>query len=388
MSAVHHHLIRDGLRSRIGLVVEAGDAREVSHIALLFSYGAAAVHPYLALETCAAGRADGDGDAANYIKALEKGLLKILSKMGISTLQSYCGAQTWEAVGLDRALVDRHFAGTSSRIGGIDLAIVAEEVLRRHSSAFAADEHELLDAGGEYHYRGQGRASQLESAHDRDVAARDAHGIGVHVSASSRTSSTTRSAETRRCARMLDFVEREPVPLDEVEPAADIVRRFVTGAMSFGSISAEAHETLAIAMNQIGARSNTGEGGEDPARFGTDRNSAIKQVASARFGVTAEYLVSAKELQIKIAQGAKPGEGGQLPGHKVDEMIARTRHSTAGVTLISPPPHHDIYSIEDLKQLIHDLRCVNPVGDDLGEARRREPAWASSPRASRRPTPI
>ena len=371
VAAVHHQLIRDGRRSRVGIVAEAGDAREVSHIALLISYGAAAAHPYLALATCAdlarSGRLTGVTDPAaaeaKYIKAVEKGLLKILSKMGISTLQSYCGAQVWEAVGIGRALVDRHFAGTPSRIGGVDLGVIGEETLIRHRRAFdesVADDDSLLDVGGDYHYRIQGerhnwnpRAITALQRAARENSASTYREFSRAVHDAQHGDSTLRG--------LLDFAAREPVPIEEVEPAASIVRRFATGAMSFGSISREAHETLAIAMNRLGGRSNTGEGGEDPARFGTDRNSAIKQVASARFGVTTEYLVNASELQIKIAQGAKPGEGGQLPGHKVDEIIARTRHATPGVTLISPPPHHDIYSIEDLKQLIHDLKTVNPT---------------------------
>ncbi|HEV8498851.1 MAG TPA: glutamate synthase large subunit, partial [Gemmatimonadaceae bacterium] len=355
VSAVHHHLIREGCRARVSLVVETGDARDVSHLALLFSYGAAAVHPYLALASCESPAAQ-----AMYVKAAEKGLLKILSKMGVSTLQSYCGAQLWEAVGLDREMVHRYFTGTTSPLGGIGLEAIGEEVLGRHARAYVASHSDLLDAGGEYQYRVQGErhAWNPQTIATLQRAARE-ESVDTYREFSRVANDETRSGSTLR--GMFDFVERESVPLEEVEPAAAIVRRFVTGAMSFGSLSAEAHETIAIAMNQIGGRSNTGEGGEDPARFGTTRNSAIKQVASARFGVTAEYLVSAAELQIKMAQGAKPGEGGQLPGHKVDAMIARTRHSTPGVTLISPPPHHDIYSIEDLKQLIYDLRNVNPT---------------------------
>jgi glutamate synthase (NADPH/NADH) large chain len=355
ISAVHHHLIREGVRSRVSLVVETGDARDVTHLALLFAFGAAAVHPYVALASCASAAAQ-----AKYVKAAEKGLLKILSKMGVSTLQSYCGAQLWEAVGLDRDLVRRHFTGTASPLGGVGLDAIADDVLRRHSRAFAAADDALLDAGGDHHYRVQGERHAWNPLAIATLQRATREGsVDTYREFSRLANDQARSGATLR--GMLDFVEREPVPLDEVEPAAAIVRRFVTGAMSFGSISAEAHETIAVAMNQIGGRSNTGEGGEDPARFGTTRNSAIKQVASARFGVTAEYLVSAAELQIKIAQGAKPGEGGQLPGHKVDTMIARTRHATPGVTLISPPPHHDIYSIEDLKQLIYDLQNVNPT---------------------------
>ena len=367
VSAVHHALIRARVRSRVSLVVETDEAREVTHVAQLFAYGASAVHPALALETVAElARTRSSGETtdpaaaqAHYVKAVEKGLLKVLSKMGISTLQSYCGAQLWEAVGLSSSLIERHFTGTTSPVSGIDLEAIATETLRRHTAAF--DERELdalLDAGGDYHHRLHGEhhawnplaiASLQHAARSDDPSS--------YEKFSQRVNEDTRRTTLRG---LLDFTEREPVPIHEVEPPSAIVRRFATGAMSFGSISREAHETLAIAMNRIGGRSNTGEGGEDPARFGTERNSAIKQVASARFGVTTEYLVSASELQIKIAQGAKPGEGGQLPGHKVDEIIARTRHSTPGVTLISPPPHHDIYSIEDLKQLIYDLRQVSP----------------------------
>ncbi|MEO8910183.1 MAG: glutamate synthase large subunit [Gemmatimonadaceae bacterium] len=368
MSAVHHHLIREGLRWRVSLVAESGEAREVSHMALLIAYGASAVHPYLALESVTAlarPEAAGDkphGDAAQhrYVKALGKGLLKIMSKMGISTLQSYCGAQLWEAVGLDASLVDRHFPGTPSRVGGIDMDLIAEETLRRHSSAFEDDlVAPRLDAGGEYQYRAQGEHhnwNPMTIAKLQHATRGDSYSTFKEFSAL--VNHETRQQSTLR--GLLDFVARDPIPLDQVEPASAITRRFCTGAMSFGSLSAEAHETLAIAMNRLGGRSNSGEGGEDPARFGTERNSAIKQVASARFGVTAEYIVSAKELQIKISQGAKPGEGGQLPGHKVDAIIARTRHSVPGVTLISPPPHHDIYSIEDLAQLIYDLKAIAP----------------------------
>ena len=387
LSAVHHHLMREGLRWRVSLVAETGEAREVSHLALLVAYGASAVHPYLALETVAAlSRPAADGDSPHgaaaqqhYIKALGKGLLKIMSKMGISTLQSYCGGQLWEAVGLSTALVDRHFPGTPSRVGGIGMDLIAEETLRRHRQAFDDASsvsspapstshlppgsprvyHTQLDPGGEYQYRVQGEHHNWNPL----TIATLQHATRGDSYATFREFSRLANDETRRQSTLrglLDFVERQPIPLDDVEPAAAITRRFVTGAMSFGSLSAEAHETLAIAMNRLGGRSNSGEGGEEPSRFGTERSSAIKQVASARFGVTAEYLVNATELQIKIAQGAKPGEGGQLPGHKVDAIIARTRHSVPGVTLISPPPHHDIYSIEDLAQLIYDLKAISP----------------------------
>ncbi|MGZ3437725.1 MAG: glutamate synthase large subunit, partial [Gemmatimonadaceae bacterium] len=388
MSAVHHHLIREGFRWRVSLVAETGEAREVSHVALLVAYGASAVHPYLALETVASlARPEAAGDKPHgvaaqerYIKAIGKGLLKVMSKMGISTLQSYCGAQLWEAVGLSELLVERHFAGTPSRVGGIDMDLIAEETLRRHRFAFddafdveSASENAFaldngspfplpasrLDPGGEYQYRVQGEHHNWNPM----TIAKLQHATRGDSYSTFKEFSALANDETRRQSTLrglLDFVEREPVPLDEVEPASAITRRFCTGAMSFGSLGVEAHQTLAIAMNRLGGRSNSGEGGEDPARFGTDRNSAIKQVASARFGVTAEYLVNASELQIKIAQGAKPGEGGQLPGHKVDAVIAKTRHSVAGVTLISPPPHHDIYSIEDLSQLIYDLKAIAP----------------------------
>jgi glutamate synthase domain-containing protein 2/glutamate synthase domain-containing protein 3 len=367
VAAVHHHLIREGLRARVSLVVETAEARESAHLALLIGYGASAVYPYLALETVADmarrgdfGRVDGAAVAqAAYVKAVDKGLLKILSKIGISTLSSFCGAQICEAIGLDRVLVDRHFTGTSSPVGGIGLETIAAETLERHAAGFGTAAESRLDFGGEYHYRAQGEHHAWNPA----TIAKLQHATRSNSGATWREFSDLANEEAvrhRTLRGLLDFAPSDPVPLDEVEPASAIVTRFVTGAMSFGSISRETHETLAVAMNSLGGRSNTGEGGEERARFGTERNSAIKQVASARFGVTAEYLVSAAELQIKIAQGAKPGEGGQLPGHKVDEIIARTRHATPGVTLISPPPHHDIYSIEDLAQLIHDLKSVNP----------------------------
>jgi glutamate synthase domain-containing protein 2/glutamate synthase domain-containing protein 1 len=368
VAAVHHHLIREGLRWRVSLVAETGEAREVSHLALLIAYGASAVYPYVALETVAAiarpeaasDKPHGTGAQERYIKALGKGLLKIMSKMGISTLQSYCGAQLWEAVGLNVALVDRHFAGTPSRVGGIGMELIAEETLRRHAQAFDDALDTRLDPGGEYQYRVQGEHHNWNPL----TIAKLQHATRGDNYSTFKEFSQLANDETRNQASLrglLAFVERDPIPLDDVEPASAITKRFCTGAMSFGSLSAEAHETLAIAMNRLGGRSNSGEGGEDPTRFGTERNSAIKQVASARFGVTAEYLVNATELQIKIAQGAKPGEGGQLPGHKVDAIIAKTRHSTPGVTLISPPPHHDIYSIEDLAQLIYDLKAICPT---------------------------
>src|SRR5687768_12644456 len=385
VAAVHHHLIRKGLRWRASIVAETGEAREVSHLALLIAYGASAVHPYLALETvaslarpeAASDKPHGAAAQERYIKALGKGLYKIMSKMGISTLQSYCAAQLWEAVGLSTALIDRHFTGTPSRVGGIGIELIAWETLRRHNHAFDVATSDLvpgtfnlaprsprsydnrLDPGGEYQFRIQGEHHNWNPL----TIAKLQHATRGDSYSTFKEFSALANDETRRQSTLrglLDFVERTPIPIDAVEPAASITRRFCTGAMSFGSLGAEAHETLAIAMNKLGGRSNSGEGGEDPARFGTDRNSAIKQVASARFGVTAEYLVNASELQIKIAQGAKPGEGGQLPGHKVDAIIAKTRHSMPGVTLISPPPHHDIYSIEDLAQLIYDLKAIAP----------------------------
>lgn len=382
VSAVHHHLIRAGLRGRVSIIAETGEAREVSHIALLISYGASAVHPYLALETVASLRPALTSDKSSqppadkqpaaswsfsvaeneaqqhYIKAVGKGLLKIMSKMGISTLQSYCGAQLWEAVGLDAALVQSHFTGTPSRVGGIGFDLIAGETLRRHAAAFD-DTPTQLDPGGEYQYRIQGEHHNWNPL----TISKLQHATRSDNYSTFKEFSALANGETKRRSTLrglLDFTSREPISIDEVEPAKSITRRFCTGAMSFGSLSAEAHQTLAIAMNSIGGRSNSGEGGEERSRFGTNRNSAIKQVASARFGVTAEYLMNAQELQIKIAQGAKPGEGGQLPGHKVDAIIARTRHSIPGVTLISPPPHHDIYSIEDLAQLIYDLKAINP----------------------------
>lgn len=374
VSAVNQHLVRKGVRTGTGLILETGEPREVMHLALLLGYGATAVNPYLAFETAAAmalrkelAKEIGVPVAIeNYIKALVKGLLKIMSKMGISTLRSYRSAQVFESVGLNRDLVDVFFPGTASRIQGIGLNEIAEEANSRYKEADnkAPDAPKILSSGGYYSLRRDGERhlfspeaiTRLQQAtRNNDPALYRAYATGINEQA--RALSTLRG--------LFRFKETKPISIDEVEPAGEIMKRFVTGAMSFGSISRETHETIAIAMNRIGGKSNSGEGGEDPERYrplpnGDSRCSAVKQVASGRFGVTAEYLVNARELQIKIAQGAKPGEGGQLPGHKVNEEIARVRHSTPGVTLISPPPHHDIYSIEDLSQLIFDLKNVNP----------------------------
>jgi len=401
--AVHEHLVRQGLRTSVGLVVETGSAREVHHFALLAGYGAEAVHPYLALETLAElhksiPEIDPKESQKRFIKAICKGLYKVMSKMGISTYQSYCGAQIFEAVGLQKAFVDRYFTGTASNIEGIGLFEVAEEAARLHAQAFGDDPllRNALDAGGEYAYRVRGE----EHMWTPDVIAKLQHASRAKSHSTYREYAALINEQGRKLKTLRGLFEfrtgdRTPVPLDEVEPAKEIVKRFATGAMSLGSISTEAHTTLAIAMNRIGGKSNTGEGGEDALRYraemragkstvkdgdtlgsviGNDRvlaempplkagdslRSKIKQVASARFGVTAEYLASADQLQIKMAQGAKPGEGGQLPGHKVSEYIAMLRYSVPGVGLISPPPHHDIYSIEDLAQLIHDLKNANP----------------------------
>ena len=373
-AGVHHHLVREGSRTRCALIVESGEARECHHMALLVGYGAAVINPYLAFETIEELRADGEVQeidraqaVRNYIKACTKGVLKVMSKMGISTLQSYRGAQIFEAVGLDKTFVDRCFTWTASRIGGIGIDTVAEEVVRRHARAFAerGREDDELDSGGEYQWRRDGEYHlfnpetvfklQHASRSNRESVYRDYARL---VNDQSRQRATLRGLLELKPAA-------EPLPIEEVEPAEAIFKRFATGAMSYGSISAEAHETLAIAMNRLGGKSNTGEGGEDSARYTPDENgdlrrSAVKQVASGRFGVTSEYLVNADDLQIKMAQGAKPGEGGQLPGFKVYPWIAKVRYSTPGVGLISPPPHHDIYSIEDLAQLIHDLKNANP----------------------------
>jgi glutamate synthase (NADPH) large chain len=373
-AAVHHHLIREGLRTEVGLVVETGEARQVHDFCLLAGYGAEAINPYLAFETLSALLPTFSEDLseevahARYIKALGKGILKVMSKMGISTYQSYCGAQVFDAVGLAGNFVDQYFTGTPSRIEGVGIKEIAEETVRRHRDAYGSAPvyKNALDVGGEMSNRIRGEE---------------------HVWTSETISAiqhATRSGDPKKYREFADMVHQQneqlmnlrglfrfkaatggPIPLDEVEPATTIAKRFCTGAMSFGALSAEAHSTLAIAMNRIGGKSNSGEGGEESERFvrlenGDSKRSAIKQVASGRFGVTTEYLVNGDEIQIKMAQGAKPGEGGQLPGHKVDTTIARVRHSTPGVGLISPPPHHDIYSIEDLAQLIHDLKNVNP----------------------------
>ena len=367
VASVHHHLVREGTRTRCGLLVEAGDAREVHHVALLLGYGAGAVNPYLAFETLRSSGRDRDRES-RYIKALNKGVLKVMSKMGISTLQSYCGAQIFEAIGLDAAFVDKYFTATASRVGGVGVKEISEEVRRRHARAFpagAAPAAEDLDSGGEYQWRRDGEVHLFNP--DTVFKLQHATRSGQFKIFKEYTRLVDDQSEKRATLRGLLRLKPAgaPVALADVEPVEHIVRRFSSGAMSFGSISQEAHETLAIAMNRLGGKSNSGEGGEDPARNvpdanGDSRRSAIKQVASGRFGVTSEYLVNADDIQIKMAQGAKPGEGGQLPAHKVYPWIAKVRHSTPGVGLISPPPHHDIYSIEDLAQLIFDLKNANP----------------------------
>jgi glutamate synthase domain-containing protein 2/glutamate synthase domain-containing protein 1/glutamate synthase domain-containing protein 3 len=365
VGAVHHHLVREGTRLQCGIVVESGEPRSVHSIAVLVGYGAAAVNPYLMLETLGElvelGWLDMSVREAQKraVKGIAKGLLKTMSKMGISTMPSYCGAQIFEAVGLSPELVDEFFTGTSSRIGGIGLDDLAAESLARHARAYPETPDALLPVIGLYAWRRDGEHHHWNP----ETISKLQHAVRSNSAETYEQYSAAVNADNARRATLrglLRFRETTPVPLDEVEPAAEIVRRFSTGAMSLGSISREAHETLAQAMNRLGGKSNTGEGGEDPVRFGDDRRSAIKQVASGRFGVNAHYLANADELQIKMAQGAKPGEGGQLPGHKVDRYIASVRMTTPGVGLISPPPHHDIYSIEDLKQLIYDLRCANP----------------------------
>jgi glutamate synthase (NADPH) large chain len=379
-AAVHHHLIREGLRTSVGLVVESAEPREVHHFCCLAGYGAEAINPYLAFETLVAmknelpQKLDDKEVLKRYIKSIDKGLLKVMSKMGISTYQSYCGAQIFDAVGLKSDFVAKYFTGTATRIEGVGLGEIAEEAVRRHRDAFsdAPIYRAMLDVGGEYAFRVRGE----EHVWNAGTVAALQHAVrgnsyeGYRQFARQINDQSHHLYTIRGLFRIKSAEEdgRRPVPIEEVEPAKNIVRRFSTGAMSFGSISREAHTTLAIAMNRIGGKSNTGEGGEESDRFkplpnGDSMRSAIKQVASGRFGVTAEYLVNSDVMQIKIAQGAKPGEGGQLPGHKVDKIIAKVRHSTPGVGLISPPPHHDIYSIEDLAQLIFDLKNVNPQGD-------------------------
>ncbi|MBI4275582.1 MAG: glutamate synthase large subunit, partial [Rhizobiales bacterium] len=379
-AAVHHHLIRQGLRTSVGLVVESGEPREVHHFACLAGYGAEAINPYLAFETLVAmkddlpQKLDEKEILKRYIKSVDKGLLKVMSKMGISTYQSYCGAQIFDAVGLKADFVEKFFTGTATRIEGVGLAEIAEEAVRRHRDAFgdALIYKTALDVGGEYQFRTRGE----DHVWTQQTVADLQHAVRGNSYETYRAFARTLNEQTERLVTIRGLFKlraaeedgRKKVSLDDVEPAKAIVRRFSTGAMSFGSISREAHTTLAIAMNRIGGKSNTGEGGEESERFkplpnGDSMRSAIKQVASGRFGVTAEYLVNSDMMQIKMAQGAKPGEGGQLPGHKVDKIIAKVRHSTPGVGLISPAPHHDIYSIEDLAQLIFDLKNVNPTGD-------------------------
>ncbi|WKB51934.1 glutamate synthase-related protein [Eleftheria terrae] len=404
LSAIHQHLVREGLRTTAGLVVETGSAREVHHFAVLAGYGAEAVHPYLAMETLAALHKELPGDLSaekaiyNYVKAIGKGLSKIMSKMGISTYMSYCGAQIFEAIGLDRNLIEKYFRGTASQVGGVGVFEVAEEAIRMHRAAFGDDPvlQTMLDAGGEYAWRTRGE----EHMWTPDAIAKLQHSARANKFDTYKEYAQIINDQSRRHMTLRGLFEfrvdpAKAIPVEEVEPAAEIVKRFATGAMSLGSISTEAHSTLAIAMNRIGGKSNTGEGGEDPARYrnelkgipikqgtkvsdvvgtkvieadyelkdGDSLRSKIKQVASGRFGVTTEYLVSADQIQIKMAQGAKPGEGGQLPGGKVSDYIGFLRYSVPGVGLISPPPHHDIYSIEDLAQLIHDLKNVNPRAD-------------------------
>ncbi len=400
-AAVHHHLIREGTRTQCGLVIETGEARESHHFCLLIGYGAGAINPYLAFETLTDLQKDGllpenvtlEQATKNFIKAANKAILKVASKMGISTVQSYRGAQIFEAIGLSGRVIEKFFTNTSSRINGVDLDVIARESLMRHRHGYPPIRvnGEVLDNGGNYQWRRDGEYHMWNPESIGKIQHAVRLGITKPIDGFKAFQEYTKLCDDEsrhRCTLrgLLNFRKTaHPIPLAEVEPASEIVKRFVTGAMSFGSISKEAHENLAIAMNRIGGKSNTGEGGEDPERFQPDRDkagkpivssqlkvvhetlpgsqvlrrSAIKQVASARFGVTAEYLINAEELQIKMAQGAKPGEGGQLPGHKVDEYIGKIRHSTPGVGLISPPPHHDIYSIEDLAQLIHDLKNSN-----------------------------
>jgi len=372
VSGVHHHLIREGTRTHVALVLESGEPREVHHFSLLIGYGASAVNPYLAFETLddlirqgILKNIDHKTAVKNYAKAVTKGIVKTMSKMGISTIQSYHGAQIFETIGLNQAFVDRYFTWTSTRIEGVGLEAIATEVVKRHRHAFPDRDVQVhaLDPGGQYQWRSEGEYHLFnpETVHKLQLACRT-NSYGAFKEYSKGVDDQIRHWCTLR--GLLDFKAGKSIPIDEVEPVSEIVKRFKTGAMSYGSISKEAHESLAVAMNRLGGKSNTGEGGEDPARYvkeanGDSKNSAIKQVASGRFGVTSQYLVNARELQIKMAQGAKPGEGGQLPGTKVYPWIAKVRLSTPGVGLISPPPHHDIYSIEDLAELIHDLKNSN-----------------------------
>ena len=372
-AAVHHHLVRTKARTRAALIVEAGDVREVHHVATLLGYGASAVNPYLAFESAedlareeVYVRTSPEEAVANLKKALGKGVLKVMSKMGVSTVASYTGAQIFECLGLSQDVIDQYFTGTTSKLGGLGLEEIAEEIRRRHQKAYPSDgiplPHRELEVGGEYQWRREGEPHLFDSETVfRLQHATRAERYDIFKAYTARVDDQSKRLMTLR--GLLEFKsDREPIPLAEVEPVEEIVKRFSTGAMSYGSISQEAHETLAIAMNILGGKSNTGEGGEDADRlYDPRRRSAIKQVASGRFGVTSDYLSNADDIQIKMAQGAKPGEGGQLPGNKVYPWVAKTRHSTPGVGLISPPPHHDIYSIEDLKQLIHDLKCANPA---------------------------
>jgi glutamate synthase (NADPH/NADH) large chain len=375
-SAVHHHLIREKTRTKVGLVVESGEVREVHHVALLIGFGAAAVNPYLAMESAEDLVRQGvitgitpEKAVRNLIKSLGKGVLKVMSKMGVSTIASYTGAQIFEAIGLSAEVVDEYFVGATSRLGGAGIEIIAQETIKRHHIAYPPGGEipgaKKLQIGGEYQWRREGEPHLFdpETVFTLQHATRSKR-FDVFKRYTNRVDDQSRRLMTLRGLFNFKSDVRKPIPIDEVEPASEIIKRFATGAMSYGSISQEAHETLAIAMNRIGGKSNTGEGGEDPARNKADSNgdlrrSAIKQVASGRFGVTSEYLVNADDIQIKMAQGAKPGEGGQLPGNKVYPWIAKVRYSTPGVGLISPPPHHDIYSIEDLAQLIHDLKNAN-----------------------------
>jgi glutamate synthase domain-containing protein 2/glutamate synthase domain-containing protein 1/glutamate synthase domain-containing protein 3 len=373
VAGLHHHMIREGTRTKVGLLLESGEPREVHHFSLLIGYGAGAINPYLAFETLddmihegQLNNVDHTKAVKNFVKAVDKGVAKVMSKMGISTVQSYCGAQIFEAIGLNKEFIDKYFTWTASRVSGIGIDVVADEVLARHRFAYAersANGH-TLDVGGAYQWRrgGENHLFNPETVHKLQYACR-AGDFKVFKEYSELVNNQAKRLCTLRGLFDFNFAET-PIPIEEVESVESIMKRFKSGAMSYGSISQEAHETLAVAMNRIGGRSNTGEGGEDPERYtpeanGDSKNSAIKQVASGRFGVTSVYLVNAKELQIKMAQGAKPGEGGQLPGHKVYPWIAKVRHSTPGVGLISPPPHHDIYSIEDLAELIHDLKNAN-----------------------------